>query len=177
MVTIMIHAIIMICVGFFAMRLAGRKSLSQMTIAQTVIMIAVGSILVEPVKSNNVFITISSILIFIVVLIVLEWVSFYWENFEKWFVGTKRIIVLDGKIIHKNLKRLRMTRDILEMSLRLKGISDYSKIEIATMESNGHIGVKLKPQYEPVEKEDFEKFRKEIFTELQKIQFIMEEKH
>lgn len=166
---IMLHSIIMISVGFFAMRLAGRKSLSQMTIAQTVIMIAVGSILVEPVKDNSVLITISSIMIFILVLILLEWVSFYFPKFEKWFVGTKRILILDGEILHENLKKLRMTNDILEMSLRLKGIADYSKIHIATMETNGHIGIKLKDEFESVDKHEFKKFEQDIFVELDNI--------
>ena len=166
---IMLHAIVMISVGFFAMRLAGRKSLSQMTIAQTVIMIAVGSILVEPVKSNSVLITISSILIFILVLILLEWISFYFPKFEKWFVGEQRVIIYDGKIINENLKRLRMTSDILEMNLRLKGIADYSKIHIATMETNGHIGIKLNDDYESVDKHEFKKFEQDIFVELDNI--------
>lgn len=167
--TILLHAIIMICVGFFAMRLAGRKSLSQMTIAQTVIMIAVGSILVEPVKSNSVLITICSIMIFILVLILLEWISFIFPKFERWFVGEKRIIIYEGEILHENLKKLRMTKEILEMNLRLKGIADYSKIHIATMETNGHIGIKLKDNFESVDKHEFKKFEQDIFVELDNI--------
>jgi uncharacterized membrane protein YcaP (DUF421 family) len=169
MIHTIVYAIIMISVGFVAMRLAGRKSISQLTIAQTVIMIAVGSILVEPVKSANVMITTTSIFVFIIVLIVLEWISFYFENFEKWFVGKEKIIIKDGEVIRKNLKDLRMTRDILEMSLRLQGISDYSKIEIATLETNGHVAVKLKDEFESVSKKEFY----ELMNKLEKIEKLL----
>jgi uncharacterized membrane protein YcaP (DUF421 family) len=164
-----IFAIIMIVVGFIAMRLAGRKSISQLTIAQTVIMIAVGSILVEPVKSASIWITTTSIFVFILVLISLEWISFYFESFEKWFVGKEKIIIKDGEVIRKNLKDLRMTRDILEMSLRLQGISDYSKIEIATLETNGHVAVKLKEENESVTKKEFF----EVLKKLEKIEKLL----
>jgi uncharacterized membrane protein YcaP (DUF421 family) len=164
-----VFAIIMIIVGFVAMRLAGRKSISQLTIAQTVIMIAVGSTLVEPVKSANLIITTTSIFVFIIVLIILEWISFYYEGFEKWFVGKEKIIIKDGEVIRKNLKDLRMTRDILEMSLRLQGISDYSHIEIATLETNGHVAVKFKEEYERVTKKDIS----EVYEKLEKIEKLL----
>lgn len=149
-----LFACIMIVIGFIAMRFVGRKSLSKMTIAQSVIMIAIGSILVEPVKQKDVVLTTISIFVFVVVLILLEWLTYYSEKFEKWFIGDRKVIIEDGIINQKNIKKLRMTNDILEMTLRTKGISNPEHVKKATLEANGHIGYELKDEYKTMNKKE-----------------------
>ena len=165
-----LFAVIMILVGFVAMRVVGRKSLSKMTIAQSVIMIAIGSILVEPVKQDKVSLTIISIFIFVIVLVLLEWLTYYSEKFEKWFIGDRKIIIEDGKVNQKNIKKLRMTNDILEMTLRTKGISNFETIKLATLEANGHIGYELKDEYKGISKREFNEMSEKIMSELKSIQ-------
>ena len=165
-----LFAVIMILVGFVAMRVVGRKSLSKMTIAQSVIMIAIGSILVEPVKQDKVSLTIISIFIFVIVLVLLEWLTYYSEKFEKWFIGDRKIIIENGKVNQKNIKKLRMTNDILEMTLRTKGISNFETIKLATLEANGHIGYELKDEYKGISKREFNEMSEKIMSELKSIQ-------
>lgn len=43
--------------GRFTLRLAGRKSISQMTITQVVVMVGIGSLLIQPVTDRGLFIT------------------------------------------------------------------------------------------------------------------------
>jgi uncharacterized membrane protein YcaP (DUF421 family) len=162
-----IFACIMIVVGFIAMRLVGRKSLSKMTVAQSVIMIAIGSILVEPVKQKDVALTTLSIFVFVGVLILLEWLTYYSEKFEKWFIGDRKVIIKDGVIIQKNIKKLRMTNDILEMTLRTKGISNFEQVKRATLESNGHLGYELKDEYKGITKKEFNEMSEKIIKELE----------
>lgn len=164
-----LFAVIMIVIGFLAMRIVGRKSLSKMTIAQSVIMIAIGSILVEPVKQKDVTLTIISIFVFVIVLVILEWLTYYSEKFEKWFIGDRKIIIENGIVNQKNIKRLRMTNDILEMTLRTKGVSNPEHVEKATLEANGHIGYVLKEDYKTVNRKELKEHTDRIMYELKSI--------
>lgn len=44
-------------IGTLILRLGGRKSISQMTISQTIVMIGLGSLLVQPVANKGLFVT------------------------------------------------------------------------------------------------------------------------
>ncbi|SER21889.1 hypothetical protein [Piscibacillus halophilus] len=50
-------AVLIVLVGTMLLRIAGRKTISQMTLAETVIMIAIGSLLIQPVSGNNLGVT------------------------------------------------------------------------------------------------------------------------
>ncbi|MGY3715565.1 hypothetical protein ACWE42_08590 [Sutcliffiella cohnii] len=43
--------------GILILRLADRKSISQLTVAQTVLMVAVGSLIIQPVGDRSIWIT------------------------------------------------------------------------------------------------------------------------
>jgi uncharacterized membrane protein YcaP (DUF421 family) len=116
----------------------------------------------------------------VIVLILLEWLTYYSEKFEKWFIGDRKIIIKDGKINQKNIKKLRMTNDILEMTLRTKGISNFETIKLATLEANGHIGYELKDEYKGISKKEFNEMSEKIMSELKSIQrqiLILQEKN
>ncbi|WML60747.1 DUF421 domain-containing protein [Neobacillus sp. PS2-9] len=55
----------------------------------------------------------------------------------------------------KNLKKLRLTVDQLEMNLRQKNIAKFSDVQWATLEPNGQLGFTLIPEAQPVTKKDF----------------------
>lgn len=48
-------AIVIVIGGVLILRLAGRKSISQLTVAQTVMMVAVGSLIIQPVGDRNIW--------------------------------------------------------------------------------------------------------------------------
>jgi uncharacterized membrane protein YcaP (DUF421 family) len=152
-----IKAILMITVGFIALRLVGRKSLSKMTISQAVIMIAVGSILVEPVKRDAVSITITSIFLFVLVLLLLEFLVLKIPIFERFLVGKPLEVILDGKMIRENMQKLRLTKDQLDMLLRENGVSDINDVKIATLETNGNLTVTEKEKEKALTLTEFKK--------------------
>lgn len=161
------EAIVMILIGIIALRMAGRKSLSQMTISQAVIMIAIGSILVEPVKEEGVIITALSIFLFVLVLYCLEMLSLKFPFFEKLVVGKSRIVIENGIVIKKNLKRLRMTTGQLEMILRQNKISEVSDVEIATLEANGQLAYEMFEDAKTLTIGDFKRLTGEFFKNYQ----------
>jgi uncharacterized membrane protein YcaP (DUF421 family) len=162
------EAIVMILIGMIALRLAGRKSIAEMTISQAVIMIAVGSILVEPVKDKNIVVTISSIFFFIIVLFILEMIALKIPMFEKIFFGKSVILIEEGKIKFQNLKRLRMTERQLNMLLRQHNIGEVTDVKIATLEANGQLGYEVYEDAKSMTVGEFKKLTGNFFDQYQK---------
>ncbi|RKL67410.1 hypothetical protein CR203_08590 [Salipaludibacillus neizhouensis] len=148
--------ILIILFGSIILRIAGRKSISQMTVAQTVIMISIGTLLIQPVSEKSIWITflICSLLIF--TLIVVEFVQLKSDKMERFFSGHAVVIVENGNIKKENLKRLRLPVDKLEMRLRQKNIQRMEDVLWATVETNGEIGYMLKPELQCATKKDIQ---------------------
>ncbi|HZG85326.1 DUF421 domain-containing protein [Paenibacillus sp.] len=143
-------AVLMTLTGFVLLRLVGRKSISQMTIPTTVIMISIGSIIIQPFIEKNIWKTIGSAFIIVLLLILVEKLQLKFPWVEKLFGGQALLVVENGKLLPRNLKKMRMTVDQLEMRLRQMGHGGFEEIETATVESNGQVAVLPKPEYRPL---------------------------
>lgn len=155
--------------GVLALRLAGRKSLSQMTAAETVVMIAVGTILIEPLVGKEMWKTFAAVIIVITTLYMLESLQIRWRFLERLFSGTSIVVIEHGQIKLDNLKKIRLTVHQLEMHLRQSSVATIEEVEYATIEPNGQLGYTLKESAQPVTKSDIEmviKMLKDIETRL-----------
>ena len=142
--------------GVLILRLAGRKSISQLTVAQTTLMIAVGSLIIQPVSDNNIWITMLITFILVLALIFIEFIALKFDKLEKFFYGRARIVVENGIINVESLKKLRLTVDMLELRIRQQGIQNISDLQWATIESNGQLGYMLKPEKQYATKQDIQ---------------------
>jgi uncharacterized membrane protein YcaP (DUF421 family) len=149
-------AIVIVFGGVLILRLAGRKSISQLTVAQTVMMIAVGSLIIQPVGDRNIWITLVITLILVLTLIVIEYVVLKSDTLEKFFYSKSIMVVENGEINEKNLSKLRLTVDMLEVRLRQQSIQKISDLQWATIESNGQLGYQLKLEKQSATKEDIQ---------------------
>ncbi|EPY2305148.1 DUF421 domain-containing protein [Clostridium sporogenes] len=112
------QAILIFIIGTFILRVGGRKSISQMTISQTIVMIGLGSLLIQPVSGKGLLITFLIALILTVLMIITEYLEIKVDFLETLFSGKAVIVVENGKPNIKNLKKLRMSIDRLETRLR-----------------------------------------------------------
>ncbi|WP_404405811.1 DUF421 domain-containing protein [Jeotgalibacillus malaysiensis] len=149
-------AILIVVAGVLLLRISGRKSISQMTIAQTVIMISIGSLLIQPVSGKNIWTTFGVAALLIGTLVFIEYMQLKWDKAETFFSGKSKIVIENGQIVEKNLKKIRLPVDKLEMWLRQNGIDDMNKVQWATIEPSGQLGFVLKPEHQPMTKGEYE---------------------
>jgi uncharacterized membrane protein YcaP (DUF421 family) len=128
-----------------------------MTVAQTVMMVAVGSLIIQPVSERNIWITMVITFLLVVTLIAIEYLALKYDYLEGFFYGKSIIVVENGQVNKENLRKLRLTVDMLEVRLRQQGIERISDVEWATIESNGLLGYMLKPEKKYATKEDIQK--------------------
>lgn len=156
------QATLIFIIGTFILRLGGRKSISQMTISQTIVMIGLGSLLIQPISGKGLIITFLGALLLTLLMMLTEYFEVKIDFLETIFSGKSVIVVENGNLNIKNLKKLRMTVDKLETRLRQAGISSIEDVKYATIEVSGQLGYELKDNKKPLTKEDFMKLTKEI---------------
>jgi len=148
-----LNAVITIVSGILILRIAGRKSISQMSISQTVLMISIGSLIVRPLGNNSILKTLLIALIFVFTLVIIEFLQLRFRLLELFINGKSIVLIENGKLIKENLKKTRLTVAKLEMRLRQYGVQSIDDLKTATIEINGEIGFELKEEKKPITEE------------------------
>ncbi|KGK90184.1 DUF421 domain-containing protein [Clostridium sp. HMP27] len=156
------QSVLIFIVGTFILRVGGRKSISQMTISQTIVMIGLGSLLIQPVSGKGLLITFLVAAVLTILMIITEYLEVKVDFLETMVSGKSVIVIENGKLNIKNLKKIRMTIDKLETRLRQAGISSIEDVKYATIEVSGQLGYELKDNKKPLTQEDFVKLMNEI---------------
>ena len=149
------ETILIFYVGRILLRFAGRKSISQMTITQVIVMVGIGSLLIQPLADKNVFVTLAIGLLFTFLMVMTEYLEMKFDFLETISTGKAKIVIENGQINQRNLKKLRMSVDRLETRLRQSGISSIEDVKHATIEVSGQIGYELHDSKKPVTKEEY----------------------
>lgn len=143
--------------GIAILKMSGRKSLAQMTMPEIIVMVSIGTLIVEPIVAKSVSQTVLILAVYVAVILILEFIQLKWNGIEKLITGKSIIIIENGTLHVQNLKKLRLTVDQLEMRLRNAGISKMDDIKIGTIEPNGELGYELKDEAKPVTVGDLKK--------------------
>ncbi len=150
------QTVLIFVIGTFILRIGGRKSISQMTIPQTIIMISLGTLIIQPVTGKGLWTTFGLAGVLILSLIITEYIQLKFDGAETVISGKAVPVIESGTLNEKNLKKLRMPVDKLEERLRQAGIAVINDVEFATIESNGQSGYSLKKEKQPATKEDIQ---------------------
>ncbi|WP_166238706.1 DUF421 domain-containing protein [Paenibacillus turpanensis] len=146
-------------VGTLLLRIGGRKSISQMNLAQVVVMIGIGSLLIQPLTGQGLGVTFGVGLILVLAMVLTEYLETKVDWFESLVTGKGVPIVINGKIQEKQMKKMRISVDRLETRLRQNGIKSIDDVAYATLETNGQLGYSLKPAKQPATKEDLDNLK------------------
>ena len=133
-----------------------------MTPEEVVIMISLGTLMAHPLKSKETLISIYGGALLIAGLLFFSYLQIYFPKTKRWLMGEPIVIIKNGKIIHQNLIRARMTVDELKMRLRIKKVNDILKVKLATMEINGDLGIELDYQNLYATKADIDELKHAI---------------
>ncbi len=165
-----LQVVLIFFIGIFILRIGGRKSISQMTISQTIVMVGLGSLLIQPLAQKGIFIILLAALLFVLLMVITEYLEVKVDFIETLFSGKAVIVIEDGEPHITNLRKIRMSVDRLETRLRQSGISSIQDVQYATIEVSGQIGYKLKDNKQPLTRGDF----MELMTNISEIRQIMQ---
>lgn len=152
----LVTSILIYLLTLFLSRVLGRKLVSQMTYFDYIVGIMIGTAAVNAatIRSNQ---SLSSIVILIVICLLTIIIDIFHINsfrFRK-FVNSEPVVVIEkGQIINKNMKKIRLTPDELNMMLREKNFFNISDVESAVLETDGKLSVQGKAEKQPLTPSD-----------------------
>lgn len=141
---------------FLVTKLIGKKQVSQLSLFDYVIGISIGNFSAEMVMNLEInFLNgILSIMTFGLVAYLVSYTTMHSMTLRRIIIGNPTILIQNGKIIEKNLRKTLIdVNDLLEQC-RNNGTFDISEIEFAIMEANGKISILLKKENLPVTLKD-----------------------
>jgi uncharacterized membrane protein YcaP (DUF421 family) len=163
--TVFWQSILLASAGILILRIGGRKSISQMSIPQLVIIISLGTILGGEVSGKGIGKSLLGAATFVGFLMVIEWITLRWNRAEIALKGESVPVISEGELLTDNLKSLRLSVDDLEKRLRMAGINKIEDVKSGTIENNGELGFQLMPHARPVTMGDLEKIMKVNFPQ------------
>jgi uncharacterized membrane protein YcaP (DUF421 family) len=146
--SIAIKSMVAAFVLFVLARIMGKKQISQLTFFDYVVGISIGSIAGSlSVERKISFIDgITSMLIWALVPLLFSYLSAKSMKARRLLDGTPTILIQNGKIIEKNLKKVKLTVNDLLEELRVKDAFNIADVEFALLETNGKVSVLKKSQ-------------------------------
>jgi len=156
------QAVLIVLIGTILLRVAGRKTISEMTLAETVLMISIGTLIIQPVTSKSVWKSFLVGGILVATLLILEYIQIKSDRMEKLITGKSKVVIENGVLNEKELVKLGLTVDQLEMHLRQNNVASIGDVELGTLEPSGQLGYTLKQAAQPATKQDIQALQESI---------------
>jgi uncharacterized membrane protein YcaP (DUF421 family) len=124
-------------------RLMGKREIGELGVIDLVVFIMIADIAVIAIERYNesFFKPILPMGILVLIQIIFSHLSLRSRNFRKLVDGEPSIIIKDGKILEKQMKKQRYNFDDLLMQLRENNIRYISDVEFAILEPTGKLSV------------------------------------
>lgn len=133
-------------------RLMGKRQIGELQPSELVITLLLSEIIAMPMENNDIPLisTVIPVMLLVTLEIITSAISMKSLKFRFLVQGHPIIIIRNGELQQKEMKKLRLTIDDILESLRQKDIFDISLVSYAILETNGQMSVMLKPDYETV---------------------------
>ncbi len=156
MITIIRTLILYIFVAF-AVRLMGKRQLSELQPSELVVTLLIADLASIPMENNDkpILSGIIPTLILISCEILISVVMMKNSFFRKLICGSPVMVIEDGKILRDKMSSLRITTEDLCVQLRQQGIFSIEDVEYCIVETNGKLSVLQKPEKRTPSAEDF----------------------
>nr|WP_053364653.1 DUF421 domain-containing protein [Bacillus sp. FJAT-27251] len=137
-------------------RVMGRKEISQLTFINFVSAITIGAIAAVLVMDPDVSILkgVLALAGWTVITLLLGFIDLKSKKARNLISGQPRILIKNGKIMEKELHKVRMDVDALNALLRQKNVFSVAEVEYAIFETDGKLSVMKKESKQPVLKSD-----------------------
>ena len=151
-----LRAIVAFFFLLFATKIMGQRSISQLRLLDFVMAISIGNIIAHPLSDEGLGMKGSMITMTVLVVLYLlgVFLSLKCISFRHFIDSTPLPLIKDGQIISENLKKARISVDLLLSELRKEQIEDVQKVALALWEPDGSISSFLYPQHQTLTQAD-----------------------
>jgi uncharacterized membrane protein YcaP (DUF421 family) len=151
-------------IAFFVGRYLSKRTVNQLTAYDFVLVWTLGALTVAPLLDGEVSFTyiVVPLLTLFFWHYIISFISLKNRKISLFFNGKPIILIDDGKILRKNLKKHFINVDLLMSELRLKNIFNISEVKYVILEPNGHLSIIKNQPHRPVTPTDLNLFAKPV---------------
>ena len=122
-------------------RAVGRRELSSMEPFDLILLVVIGDLVQQGVTQSDYSLTgATTVLVTMAVLVVATaWLSFRFARLRPLLEGEPTLLISDGELLTRNLRRERMTVDEIRAEARQQSIASFREIRYAVLETSGKI--------------------------------------
>lgn len=126
-----------------AVRLMGKRALGQLSLFDLVIMVGIGEIVVLVGLERKVSLVDGLVMLGLLggLEILMSLLTFRWRWFARLIEGEPTVLVRDGRLLRRNLRREHISLRDLHQELRKKGLEGYEDAKEVVLEACGKISV------------------------------------
>jgi uncharacterized membrane protein YcaP (DUF421 family) len=138
---ISLRGIIVFVATLAMIRLGHKRSLARKTAFDAVLVVILASVLSRAINGSSAFFaTLGGGLVIVLVHRLFAWIAFYSHGFGVLIKGTPEIIVENGDMIVRSMRRNHISKHDLEEDLRLSAkLEDVRRVKVARVERSGDI--------------------------------------
>jgi uncharacterized membrane protein YcaP (DUF421 family) len=138
---IVVRAVVAFLFVLLLTRLIGRRELSSMEPFDLMLLIVIGDLIQQGVTQNDLSLTglILTIGIFGLMTLAASYLGWRFPRMRPILEPDPLILIEDGSVIERNLKKERMTQEELAAEARIQQIESLDKVKWAVLESGGQI--------------------------------------
>jgi uncharacterized membrane protein YcaP (DUF421 family) len=140
---IIFRSVIVYLFIIFAIRLFGKKELTQLSIIDLVFILLISNSVQNAMVGGNT--TLIGGLTAVTSLFVVNWILknliFRSKNLSEMVQGNPLMLIYHGKIIQKHLDQAKLSNKELEAAIREHGVKDVQDVDLAILEVDGNISV------------------------------------
>ena len=146
LIKILFKIIIVYILVMILLKLMGKREIGQVSLFDFAIILIISDILVIGVEQDFKLFSFYIIgVIFLALLqLLISFIILKNRNIRSLFDGKESVIIYDGNINIKEMKKQRYNMDDLITQIRLNGISSISEIKYLIIENNGKVSIYLK---------------------------------
>ncbi len=150
------RALLSLVTLFLITKMLGKKQVSQLSLFDYVIGISIGNFAAEMTINleTNELNGILAVVLFGIFAYIISYLSMKSILLRRFFMGTPTIIIEKGKILEKNMKKIKLDINELLEELRSQGYFNLDEVEYAVMEVSGDVSILPKSEYKPLTPKD-----------------------
>ena len=136
---IAIRALVLYVFVTLLMRVIGRRELSSLAPSDLVLLIVLGDAVQQGLTQDDYSVTGAVIAISSVAAlqVLSSWFAFRSRRARRVLDGEPIVVIQEGRLIDKNLRRERMTPDDVAVEMRMQQIASFDEVQWAILENNG----------------------------------------
>ena len=128
---------------YILLRVVGRRELAQMEPIDFILLIVLGDAIQQGLTQDDYSVTGALIVIFTIaaIQVTLGVITFRSKSMRRVLEGEPVILVEDGRIIERNMRRARIAEEELAEEARLSQLASLSDVAWAVLETSGKISI------------------------------------